>query len=424
MIDLQFHPEKKRRRLFSVLGVVMFFLAFGIGVFVGQATDLEKELVADTGGVDVRKIVNLYSNSRSEEVVFDQFWNVWKMVSDKYVDRPVDEVQLFYGAIKGMVASLDDPYSVYMPPKNAESFAKDLAGEFEGIGAEVGIREGRITIIAPLPGSPAEQAGVLPKDVIMAIDGTDTTDMELPDAVSLIRGEGGTQVMLTILREGEGDLIDIPVTRDTITVPTVAWEMKENNIAYLRISYFNQETWSEFDKAVKEITLESPRGVILDLRSNPGGFLETSVNVASEWLAPDTLIVSEGSVDREYHEFYAKGKHRFRDYPTVVLVDNGSASGSEIVAGALQDHDAATVVGMQTFGKGSVQDFEVLPDGSALKLTIARWYTPLNRQIDGQGIEPDVTIEELFIQEPAEIEGDTPTAIDKGLEKAIEILSQ
>ena len=334
------------------------------------------------------------------------------------------DVDLFYGSLQGIVDSLGDPHSSYFPPQPAKEFAEGLSGAFEGIGAEIGIRNDQLIVIAPLPESPAQQAGLKPGDKVLAINGEETMGIALDKAVSKIRGPKGTQVKLTITRDGLKEAQDITVTRDTIKVPTVTWEMKDGRVAYLRIGYFNEQTWTQFDKAVKEILAEAPEGIALDLRSNPGGFLDTAVRVASEWVESGP-IVKEKFVQDKKNEYITQGQHRFKGIPTVILVDEGTASGSEIVAGALQDYGIAKLVGKKTFGKGSVQDFEVLPDGSALKLTIARWYTPNDRQIDQKGIDPDVIIEGEMFEKKKDAKGESKEDFDdKGLEKALEMLKK
>lgn len=412
--------SKKHSRVW--IWVLCIILAFVGGIFIGQASDLQNNLFNETGDVDIKKVINLYSKTRSSEVNFDQFWTIWDKVKEKHVDRPISDVDLFYGALEGMVAGLDDPYSVYLPPQEAMEFAKDLAGEFEGIGAEIGVRDGQLQVIAPLPSSPAETAGLKPGDKIFAIDGEDAYGLTLEEAVLKIRGEKGTTVTLTVTQNGFETIRDVEIIRDTITVPTVHWEKLEDDIIYLRISYFNSETWNEFDSAVKEIINELPKGIVLDLRSNPGGFLETSVDVASEWVESG-LIVSEGQPDNGSKKYLSRGRHRLDGIKTVVLVDGGTASGSEIVAGALQDYKVATIIGTQTFGKGSVQEFEALPDGSALKLTVAKWYTPEGRGIDEEGIAPDVIVEEMF-SEVLNENGDVVDYEDAGLKKAVELLEK
>ncbi|MBD3311463.1 MAG: PDZ domain-containing protein [Candidatus Magasanikbacteria bacterium] len=404
----------------TIIPVSLAILTFGFGLLVGLSWNNDQKIINDDGSVEVAQVLNLYKNGKSDELDFDQFWELWDKIKEKYVVQPVNDEDLYYGAMEGLVSGLKDPYSVYFRPKKAEEFVKDLAGEFEGIGAEIGIRNEQLTIIAPLPDSPAEKSGLQAGDKVYAIDGEDTFELSLDEAVSKIRGPKGSEVVLTVSHDGYDEIEEVSIVRDTINVPTVSWEQKENDLYYLRISYFNEDTWTEFDKAVREIIMNSPKGVILDLRSNPGGFLQTSVDVAGEWVESG-VIVRERYSDGRVNEYKSRGKHRFADIPTVILVDGGTASGSEIVAGALQDYSLATIVGVQTFGKGSVQDFETLSDGSALKLTVARWYTPNDRQIDEEGIMPDVIVEEMFVAEGTDGEN---IINDKGMEKAIEILKQ
>ncbi|PIT86684.1 MAG: S41 family peptidase [Candidatus Magasanikbacteria bacterium CG10_big_fil_rev_8_21_14_0_10_43_6] len=405
---------KKKNKWVYIVGAIILF---GAGYFFGGTASVYSDVTNDTGEVELARVIDLYQRTRSDQVSFDQFWKVWDMVKEQYVDQPVDDVDLFYAATAGLVDGLGDPYSVYFPPTEAKAFADDLSGEFEGIGAEIGIRDGLLTVIAPLPTSPAEQSGIRAGDIVFAIDGTEAFDMSVEEAVRLIRGPGGTSVVLTVRHLGSEVAEDITITRATISVPTISWDIYDGNIGYVQVSYFNEETLSEFDDAVQEILRKGPSGVVLDLRGNPGGFLDTSVRIASEWIESGA-IVRERFQSGETSEYTSVGKHRLVSMPTVVLVDAGSASASEIVAGALQDYDAATIVGVQTFGKGSVQNFEILPDGSALKLTIAKWQTPDGREIDGEGITPDTIVEEVL---PGEEGGDPK---DMGLDVALEILRQ
>ena len=420
--------RQKENHIWLPISIGIFAVAFGLGFFAATAWEVRQAVFDESGTVDIARVINLYSKTRSEEVAFDQFWDVWDRVKQKYVAQPVDEVKLFYGSIAGLVQGLGDPHSIYLPPPEAEEFAKDLAGEFEGIGAEIGLRDNQLTIIAPLPASPAERAGLLAGDKIFAIDDTDTAGLTIDKAVSLIRGPGGTTVTLTISHNGLNKAEEIKVVRAKITIPTVIWKFvpDEDKIAHLRVSYFNQDTWSAFDRAVREILRQSPRAIVLDLRSNPGGFLETAIDVASEWVE-EGLIVRERMKGSENKEHHSRGAHRLAKIRTVVLVDKGTASGSEIVAGALQDYKIAPVIGQKTFGKGSVQDFEVFPDGSALKLTIARWFTPNDRGIDGEGIMPDIVLDTMFTG-PDGGEITTTTArediVDVGLKRAVEELKK
>ncbi len=415
--------QSKKRFMRGFVTAVLIVGVFVSGVFTGTSYGMRAILRGDKAFA-ASGVSDLFSQSNESTISFNQFWTVWKKVQEKYVHKPVNDVDLFYGSMVGMVGALNDPYSVYMPPVKAEEFKRDLSGEFFGIGAEIGLKNNAITVIAPLAKSPAERAGLRAGDVILLVDGNDVSGKSVDEVVTLIRGEKGTPVKLTVLSEKSSSPREITIVRDVITVPTVDWSMKEKNIAYLRISYFNDTTWNEFDKAAKEIQTKKPAGIVLDLRSNPGGYLDTSVKVASEWVKSG-VIVYEKYHDGSEDQYTADGsKHRFAGIPTIVLVDGGTASGSEIVSGALQDYGLATLVGSKTFGKGSVQDFEYFPDGSALKLTIAEWYTPHKRQINKVGIEPDQVIEEMFVQKEG-TEGTTSDDFtDKGLEKALELLSK
>lgn len=397
---------------------IVFFslmLFFGVGVLIGRTWQIKTLVSDDHGQIEIAKVLNLYSKTRSSEVKFDQFWDIWNKIKSKYVEQPVKDVDLFYGAIEGLVGGLGDPYSVYFPPTQAQEFVKDLAGAFEGIGAEIGMKDEQLIVIAPLRGSPAEKAGLKPGDHIYKINGEEAFGLKVDEAVQKIRGPKGTEVKLTIGRENEDRVLEITIIRDIITVPTVVWEKKDGQIVYLRISYFNGETWDQFDKAVKEIQIYKPGGIVLDLRSDPGGYLDTAVLVASEWVK-DGDIVKERFNNGEENKYPTVGKHRLAGIKTVVLIDENSASASEIVAGALQDYSLATLLGNKTYGKGSVQDFEILPDGSAIKLTVARWLTPKDRQIEKQGIAPDIEMKEMFVKQT------DGTYKDVGLDKALELL--
>jgi len=329
-----------------------------------------------------------------EEVDINLFWRVWEAILTKYVEQPVNEEGMFYGALEGLVKSVEDPYSIFLDPEATNEFVKELSGSFEGIGAEIGIKNNQLTIISPLDDSPAFNAGLKPGDKILAIDDQETIDMGLDQAISLIRGKKGTTVILTILTKESQEIKDISIKRDVIKVESVAWELKDGDIAYIKIVHFDSDTYNDFNKIANEVLLSSPQGIILDLRNNPGGYLNSAIDVAGEFLE-DKIIVTEdfGETQKEYK---SKGTAKLKDIKTVVLVNGGSASASEIVAGALQDYQHATIIGEQTFGKGTVQDYEQFPDGSSLKLTVAKWLTPGGKSINDQGIRPDVEVDLTF----------------------------
>lgn len=382
----------------GALAALMVTVAFIGGFFLG-----EYQRPAAAAGVEGKidlgtRITGLDSKAEVElkQVDFQQFWDVWKTVKAKYVgQKDVTDEKLFYGAIQGMVGSLEDPYSVYFEPVMAKKFNDEMGGTFEGIGAEIGMKKGALTVIAPLPGTPAEKAGIKAGDYILAIDGTDTTGMSVEDAVSRIRGAKATKVKLSIIREGLKEAKDIEITRAQILVDSVKLEMKKDGngkkIAVVTVSHFNEDTEGLFADAVRKAVLDNPAGLILDLRNNPGGYLDAAVRMASEWVGHE-IVVSEQYADGTKREHRGDVTARLGDLPTVVLVNGGSASASEIVAGALQDSGKAKLIGEKTFGKGSVQDYSELPDGSALKITVALWLTPNGRSINKEGVMPDVTV--------------------------------
>ncbi|MFA6604171.1 MAG: S41 family peptidase [Patescibacteria group bacterium] len=349
-----------------------------------------------------------------QDVDFNEYWNVWQMLKQKHVSKKATDLDLFYGSLAGMVNSLGDPYSVFFDPKFASQFASELSGTFEGIGAELGVKNGQPTVIAPLPGTPAEKAGLMAGDKILTIDGVDTLNMALEDAVSRIRGEKGTTVKLLIGRKDSSENKELSIVRGTIYVESVKWRLEKKGsrrVGIITISRFNEDTTAKFREAVQALLLEAPDGVILDLRNNPGGFLDSAVDVAGEWVFHDT-IVKEKMADGEIIENKSSGIARLADLPTIVLVNRGSASASEIVAGALQDHVKARIIGETTFGKGSVQDYTEFPDGSALKLTVALWLTPKDRVIDKDGIEPD----DIVVLTTEDYENDRDPQLDRAFE--------
>lgn len=410
-------PEKKPDSVARqyAIGVVTAFavtVSFMAGVFVG---DLRRTPVA-TRAEGTGQVLNKEAMPAEElhDVDFQAFWEIWKTVKERYVEEPPTDLKMFYGAVAGMVGSLGDPYSVFFDPEYAQKFSKELEGEFEGIGAEIGIKQSQLTVIAPLPGTPADRAGIKSGDRILAIDGIDTTGMLVEDAVSRIRGDKGTEVKLLITREGLKEPKEIAIVRDKITVESVKWKLETKDgkrIGRITITHFNEKTEAKFNEAVRGLLLEDPNGIILDLRNNPGGFLDTAVSVAGEWVPHDVVVVEKFS-DGTKKNYASDGRARLADVPTVVLVNGGSASASEIVAGALQDHGKAVLVGEKTYGKGSVQDYSEFTDGSALKLTVALWLTPKGRSINKEGIAPDVEVK----MTPEDFDADKDPQYDKAVD--------
>lgn len=316
----------------------------------------------------------------------------YDIIRDEYVEPGrLDATDLSRGAIKGMVQGMDDPYSAYLDPEQYKLTVGDFEGQFDGIGAFVGLQNGAITIIAPIPDTPAAKAGIKAGDIVLAINGESTADMTVQDAVLLIRGPRGTTVSVTVLHEGGTEPETLEITRAEIRVPSVRFEMK-GDYAWLNITNFSERTDAELQPALKTITDNKAKGIILDLRQNPGGILNTVVEDASHFLREGVVVhVVDRDGNKETHPV-----NRFAtkiDLPMVVLVDRFSASGSEVLAGALQDYKRAIIAGEKTFGKGSVNTLIRLSDGSGIYITIARWQTPNGNLIEGEGIQPDIAVD-------------------------------
>jgi carboxyl-terminal processing protease len=335
-------------------------------------------------------------NKKSEEntIDFSLFWKVWEVLKNRYVDKSqLDARELFYGAIDGMLAATGDPYTTFFSPKENQEFSEDMSGTFEGIGAEMGIKDEVITVIAPLEGMPAEKAGLLAGDKVVKIDDVLSSNYSLDEAVKHIRGAKDTSVKLTIFREGEEETRDFTITRGIILVKSVRFEMKDDALAYIRVSRFGDDTEQEFNAAVKETIAKKSRGLIIDLRNNPGGFLDTAVDMASTMLPGGKVVVIEEDGEGKRKELKARGNDTLGALPVVVLINQGSASASEILAGALRDNrEDVRLVGKKSFGKGSVQELVSVSKDTSVKITIARWLTPSGKQIHNVGISPDVEV--------------------------------
>ena len=330
---------------------------------------------------------------------FKLFWDTWDLLSRSYLGKKtIDPTKLFYGAISGMVSSLGDPYTVFLPPEQQKFSQEELNGSFEGVGIQLGFnKDKRLVVIAPLSGTPAQIVGIKPQDQIVKIDDKDTTNVTLPEAVGLIRGVKGTQITLTIFREGDTDTKSFTVTRDTIIVKSVDVSYKDTSsgkkVAVVKLSRFGERTADEWSAAVSELQKASPQAVVLDLRNNPGGFLDGAVFVASEFLNGGDVVLQENS-EGEKTSFKVNRVGRLVKIPMAALINKGSASASEIVAGALQDRKRAKLVGEKSFGKGTIQEAEDLTGGTGIHITVAKWLTPNGRWVnDSQGLDPDVKIE-------------------------------
>lgn len=402
MQEENINPIKVRARKYAGIyfGVIVAVVLFGSGILAGQFIAFKRPITNAAENTDwSTNIINFSTDKNlTKDVEFNKFWEVWQKVKTKYAKQPVKDSDLFYGALQGLAAGVGDPYTVYFPPKAAEEFNKSLDGEFSGIGAEIGVKNNELVVIAPLPGTPADKAGLLPGDKIYAIDKIVSIGMDANTAVQKIRGVAGTPVVLTVMRNSFTKTKDFTIIRQKINIPSVTYSVKNKNVAYIRIMQFNQNTVPDFDKYVKQMQNSKISKLIVDLRNNPGGYLESAVSLGSEWVT-EGKIVSEKYSNGDINDHFTSGDHPLQNIKTIVLVNGGSASASEILAGALQDHKKATVIGEKTFGKGSVQDYENLSDGSSLKITVALWYTPNDKNINEQGIQPDIEVKQDWTKE-------------------------
>ncbi len=328
---------------------------------------------------------------------FKLFWDTWNLLSREYIDKSaLDPQKMFYGAISGMVSSLGDPYTVFLPPQQQKSTKEDLGGAFEGVGIELGFKDKHLSVIAPLSGTPADKAGIKPGDLIVKIDNQDSTGMSLPDAVKLIRGPKGTSIKLSILRENDGvEPKEYVIKRDTIIVKSVEVSYKQTGkkVAIIKLSRFGERTNDEWKAAVSDIIPQNAEGVILDVRNNPGGFLESAVFIASEFLEGGNVVLQENNAGVKT-PFQVNRPGKLTKIPLLVLINKGSASASEIVAGSLQDRKRAKLVGEKSFGKGTIQEAQDLENGTGIHITVAKWLTPNERWVNNLGgLDPDIKVE-------------------------------
>ncbi len=406
----------QRQRIIFILAVLCALgVGFGAGFwYVNHGIEQEDAIITEVTNIDVGK---------SKAVDFSLFWQVWDRLHDRYVDTDtLDAQKLVYGAISGMVAAAGDPYTVFFEPVTSKKFQEEVSGAFSGVGMEIGLRNDALTVIAPIRDTPAMRAGIKAGDVVLKIDGKSTEGLSVEEAVSRIRGKKGTSVMLTLSRVGADDLIELTLVRDTIRVPAVEWKMLDGAIAYVQIFSFNGNVDTEFVSAAQELRSAGAQKLIIDLRNNPGGLLDAAVSIAGWMLPTDSLVVQERYSDDLTDESRTHGNAQLAKLPTIVLINEGSASASEILAGALHDIRDIRLVGEQSFGKGSVQQLEDFYNGSSLKVTVAKWLTPNGVSISDTGIAPTVEVK-LDPKDPDAKTWELSTpGKDPQLDKAIELL--
>mgnify|MGYP000420136631 CR=1 FL=1 len=391
-----------KRVFYSVIFVLVIFISFWVGFFTARHYSILPQ-----NFFDFQK--NFFSGQN-----LSLFWESWEAISNKFIDREkIDPQKAFYGALEGMVKAIGDDYTEFYSPQAAKIFNEDISGSFEGVGMEITIKKGIITVVSPLEDTPAWRAGIKSGDLILKINNEDATNLKLEEAVMKIRGPKGTKVILTIMREDFKEPKDIEIIRDVIIIHSVKYKIIKDKIGYIKILNFGKNSVPEFYKAVNEIFQEGADKIILDLRNNPGGFLEAAVAISSWFLPKGEKVVIEDfggkSLSRVHRSF---GPGILSRFPIVVLVNRGSASASEILAGALRDNLNVKIIGDRTFGKGSVQEVVNLSDGSLIKITIARWLTPKSYLIENKGIEPDIVVKDEDEKE------------DLVLKKAIEIIER
>ena len=394
--------SKKFNKTTGALVVLGILFSFGVGFSVGK-----HQITCQV--------------CKPEDIDFSLFWQSYKTLQEKFVSpEKIDKTTILNGAIAGMVRSLGDPYTVFLDKDDSKKFLEDVSGQFEGIGIEIGEKNGQLQVISPLEGTPAKAAGLRAGDKILKINSKFTTAMSIDEAVNAIRGSKGTKVTLTMFRDGWRDSKDISITRAVIEIPSLKLEFKElpnhQKVAYIRMYEFSENLSSEFAKAAQEILNSDAKSIVLDLRDNPGGYLEVSQDIAG-WLLKknQTVVIEDYGKNQPQNPYTSTGNAALADYPMVVLINKGSASASEILAGALRDDRNIQLIGEKSFGKGSIQELEKLPGGAVLKVTIAHWLTPKGTLIAEKGLEPDVKVELT--------DDDYAKNKDPQLDKALEIVN-
>lgn len=363
----------------AILAVVIFSIfAFTGGYLLGQSP---------VAPVNLFGIVNGRTLNNPDDI--KAFWEVWDLAHTRYLRQPVDDTALIDGAINGMLDTLGDPHTRYLSPSDQEAATQSMSGEFQGIGAEVESVDGAVTIVTPIDGSPAQAAGLQPGDILREADGVSLTGMDVTEAAALVRGPAGTTVHLVIERDGE--TFELAITRDVVKLASARGEMLDEGIAYIRLSRFANDTDQELQNILTDLLAQNPTGIILDLRRNPGGALDTTVNIADQFL-PEGVTLVERFGDSRERQFQSSDKGLAEDIPLVILIDEGSASASEVLAGAIQDRGRGALIGNTSFGKGTVQTWQTLANDGGVRITIAEWLTPDKTSIHETGLTPDYFI--------------------------------
>jgi carboxyl-terminal processing protease len=370
-------PLMKSRITVIIIGLVALLITFNAGYLLGQSPAAPFRAFPTT------------SQSLETNEAFTPFWEVYNLVQTRFYEQPLNDDVLAEGAINGLLATLDDPHTRYLSPRDEVAERASFDGELQGIGVEVTIEDEKITVVSPIEGSPAFEAGLQPGDILLEADGVDLTNKSVMEAAQLIRGPVGTTVALLIERDGE--TFEVEIKRDVIEIDSVRGEILPENLAYVRLSHFGTRTTEELDSLLTELLAQEPDGLILDLRHNPGGSLDTVVDIADEFLPKGTVLIQEfaDGVEREYN---ATDKGSAEEIPLVVLVDEGSASASEVLAGAIHDRDRGILIGQTTFGKGTIQTWQELSNGGGVRITFARWLTPDEIWVNEEGLTPDISV--------------------------------
>lgn len=380
------NPEKNQNPQIFPKFIIAVFL-FVLGIWIGRNVDIPFFPESNSPKYGV-----LNRLSSKDNIDFATFWEAWDELNATYLNKKdLTGEELLQGAINGMISAAGDPYTSYFDPESNTSFNNELSGTFEGVGMELGIRDGNLVVIAPLDDSPAQKAGILAGDRIVEIDGKDATKYNIGDAVSKIRGKANTKIKVTLTREGRDKPFELELTRATISVKSIKRKY-EGEIAVVTVTRFGDNTKSEWNETVNELLTKGTKKLVLDLRNNPGGRLDTAIEIAGEFVKQKDSVVQQEDSDGKRQQFYPKTEGRLQGLEVFVLINKGSASASEIVAGALQDYQKAEILGETSFGKGTVQAVTDLKDGSGLHITVAKWLTPKGNWVHGKGVKPNIEV--------------------------------